>query len=101
MLGCITDADQLSQLSDATLCHGWAGLVQATKRVAADAGARSPLTANLPELTQRLEELAPLDASMHRAGLLEGSTGVRLVQISASSTDESMSDWDACLLLNG
>ena len=101
LLGCITDADQLSQLSDATLCHGWAGLVQATKRVAADAGARSPLTANLPELTQRLEELAPLDASMHRAGLLEGSTGVRLVQISAASTDESMSDWDACLLLNG
>jgi hypothetical protein len=101
LLGCITDAAQLIQLSDATLCHGWAGLVQAAKRVAADAGAQSPLAAKLPELTQRLDELAPLDASTHRAELLEGGTGVRLVQISAASIDVSTSDWDACLLLNG
>jgi hypothetical protein len=101
LLGCVTDDTQLTQLSDTTLCHGWAGLVQATKRIAADAGAQSPLTAKLPELTQRLEELALFDASMHRAELLEGSTGVRLVQISAASTVESMSNWDACLLLSG
>ena len=101
LLGCVTDDAQLAQLSDTTLCHGWAGLVQATRRVAVDAGAHSPLMAKLPELTGRLEELAPFDGSMHHTELLEGSTGLRLVQISAASTGESMSDWDACLLLSG
>ncbi|TCC17124.1 lanthionine synthetase C family protein [Kribbella sindirgiensis] len=101
LLGCVTDNAQLDQLSDTTLCHGWAGLVQATQRVAADAGARSPLTAQLSHLTRRLDELAFFDGSMHRPDLLEGRTGIRLVQISATSTVDSKSNWDACLLLSG
>lgn len=101
LLGTITDDAQLAQLSDTTLCHGWAGVVQVAQRVAADASARRPLMAALRDLTRRLDELVPLDGSMHRADLLEGRTGVRLVQISAASTVGSMSDWDACLLLGG
>lgn len=35
---CGTDEQQLSQLSDASLCHGWAGLLQVTWRTATEAG---------------------------------------------------------------
>jgi hypothetical protein len=38
LAGCVTDEEQLSQLSDASLCHGWAGLVLTTWRMAADSG---------------------------------------------------------------
>ncbi|MGH4022328.1 MAG: lanthionine synthetase LanC family protein, partial [Pseudonocardiaceae bacterium] len=37
LAGCVTDEHQLAQLIDATLCHGWAGLVHAAWRAAADA----------------------------------------------------------------
>ncbi len=101
LLGCITDPAQLAQLSDASLCHGWAGLVQATKRAAADAGDSSALNSALPDLIQRLDELVRTDESQERMELLEGSTGVHLAQISAASTVEAVSTWDACLLLSG
>ncbi|GAA1696418.1 lanthionine synthetase C family protein [Kribbella yunnanensis] len=97
--GCITDASQLAQLSDTSLCHGWAGLTQATRRVTADAGPDSPLVSALPELVLRLNELVRADESQGRAELLEGSSGVRLVQVSVASAVESV--WDACLLLSG
>ncbi|MFI5729265.1 lanthionine synthetase C family protein [Kribbella sp. NPDC051587] len=97
--GCITDAAQLTQLRDTSLCHGWAGLVQASRRATADAGPESPLAPALPELTHRLNELVRTDESHGYPELLEGRIGVELVQISAASTVESI--WDVCLLLSG
>jgi hypothetical protein len=55
LAGCTADDTQLSQLGDASLCHGWAGLVQTTWRAAADAGSDSELTALLPHLLKRME----------------------------------------------
>ncbi|MGH8916796.1 MAG: lanthionine synthetase C family protein [Actinomycetes bacterium] len=43
LAGCLADEEQLAQLSDASLCHGWAGLVQTARRAAADAGSASEL----------------------------------------------------------
>ena len=37
LTGCLNDPRQLDQLTDASLCHGWAGLLHTTSRVAADA----------------------------------------------------------------
>ncbi|MFB6726640.1 lanthionine synthetase C family protein [Kribbella sp. NPDC056345] len=101
LLSCIADDTQLAQLGDTTLCHGWAGLIQATIRAAADAGPQSPLSAELPELGRRLDEFAQSQGSQQHANLLEGSTGVDLVRMAATSTAESIFTWDACLLLSG
>ncbi|WP_405958632.1 hypothetical protein [Streptomyces phaeochromogenes] len=37
LVGCLTDDRQLTQLIDASLCHGWAGLMQTVFRAAAEA----------------------------------------------------------------
>src|SRR6185437_6755593 len=37
LTGCLTDPRQLSQLTDTTLCHGWAGTLLTASRVAHDA----------------------------------------------------------------
>src|SRR5206468_664968 len=42
LAGCVADERQLAQLGDASLCHGWAGLLQATWRVAAEASNPEP-----------------------------------------------------------
>jgi hypothetical protein len=48
LAGCVADEEQLAQLGDASLCHGWAGLLQTTWRVAADAG--DPASFAVPRL---------------------------------------------------
>ncbi len=100
LFGCITDDAQLTQLDDVSLCHGWAGLLQTTWRTAADAGQNSPLAAELPTLVSRLDSFVGSGASLDE-GLLEGSTGVHLARLATASTVESLSAWDACLLLSG
>lgn len=92
---CIADEAQLAQLGDASLCHGWAGLLHTAGRVAADAGADSRLARSLPALRARADRQAlhhqlPIDD-----GLLEGGAGVVL----ARRTTLPASTWDACLLL--
>ncbi|MGH3804316.1 MAG: lanthionine synthetase LanC family protein, partial [Pseudonocardiaceae bacterium] len=50
LAGCVTDDTQLAQLGDASLCHGWAGLIQTTRRAAVTTGADSELAVLLPHL---------------------------------------------------
>ncbi|GAA1985862.1 lanthionine synthetase C family protein [Kitasatospora viridis] len=98
LLSCVRDPVQLFDLSDATLCHGWAGLLLTTWRAAADA-ADDRLAAELPRLAARF------DQHLHRAGmpaetgLLEGTTGIDLVRHTTAT--EPPTRWDACLLLAG
>jgi lantibiotic biosynthesis protein len=101
LLGCIISDAQLEQLSDASLCHGWAGLVQASWRMAADAGIDSPLASQLPALTSRFDDFLRAQGAVQGEGLLEGAAGVRLVQLTTASTVEPSSGWDVCLLLDG
>ncbi|MGH4014490.1 MAG: lanthionine synthetase C family protein [Pseudonocardiaceae bacterium] len=98
---CVADERQLSQLSDASLCHGWAGLVQTTWRAAADAGSDSELAGHLPRLHTRLEQHLHQHGPLAHDGLLEGIAGVRLVQHTTKANRPPFTRWDACLLLDG
>ncbi|KAA9163217.1 lanthionine synthetase C family protein [Amycolatopsis acidicola] len=92
---CIHDPAQLSQLRDATLCHGWAGLIHTTARVAADAAPDSPLTTVLPALRRRFATYLRQHPSPSAPGLLEGRAGIALAQ----HNNSLITRWDACLLL--
>ena len=97
LLGCIDDEAQLSQLIDAGLCHGWAGLVQGVARIAADA--TCDVAAGLPRLLRRFEQMAA-DTGQLDDGLVDGTAGIELARMTAAH-GPSLSGWDACLLLAG
>lgn len=100
LAGCLADERQLSQLRDASLCHGWAGLIHTTWRAAGDAGSDSALAASLPHLRACMEEQLrhePPDGD----GLLEGVAGVYLARHTAAVNTAPSPRWDACLLLDG
>jgi lantibiotic biosynthesis protein len=103
LAGCVSDDNQLGQLLDASVCHGWAGLLQATWRTATDAStdAGSDLADRLPVLRGRREEHLRRHGPPAAPGLLEGSAGVALVQHATSTNTAPATRWDACLLLEG
>lgn len=101
MAECVTDEHQLAQLVDATLCHGWAGLVHTTWRAAADAGDDSELATVVPRLRVRLEQHLNRHGPPENDGLLDGEAGVRLVQHTTATNEPSTTRWDTCLLLDG
>lgn len=98
LAGCAADIHQLKLLTDASLCHGWAGLVQVVRRALADALPGSPLAAALAQVTQRLSSHITTTKPLTRQGLLEGRAGVQLVEY-ASGKGLPRSGWDRCLLL--
>ncbi|MEV7012924.1 lanthionine synthetase C family protein [Streptosporangium sp. NPDC051022] len=100
LAGCVSDPAQLFALSDATLCHGWAGLLLTTWRTAADAR-DDRLTRQLPRLRALMDRYLDGGGQLDRPGLLEGTTGLRLAQHTTSATVPSAARWDACLLLTG
>lgn len=97
--GCLADEQQLALLTDATLCHGWAGLAHTTRRAAADAGPGSELAATHLRLRQRVDELLHGQGrSASTPGLLEGSAGIRLALRELPPAAPGEVPWDACLL---
>jgi hypothetical protein len=94
LVACLSDADQLARITDAGLCHGWAGLHQTARRAAADA-ATTDIAAHLPLLLDRL--LGHSD-TRSPAGFLEGRAGLALA-LHAAADDRTASGWDACLLI--
>lgn len=97
LAGCLDDSHQLGTIIDTSLCHGWAGLLQTTRRAAADAGTPA-LAARLPPLTARLLHHATT-APPTVSGLLEGAAGVGLALHAAAREAASSSGWDTCLLI--
>ncbi len=99
LLGCLTDDHQLAHLTDAGLCHGWAGLIHTARRVCADA----TTTSELGTATSAAARLMKLHLRDHPQptdeGLIEGRTGVDLVT-SADATPNRLTrtTWDTCLL---
>ncbi|WP_018501546.1 lanthionine synthetase LanC family protein [Parafrankia discariae] len=86
----------LAGLPDAGLCHGLAGVYQATSRAAADA-ITPGIGAHLPGLAAALTARASTtDGS---TALLTGATGVQLVLETARRAAPPVSGWDSCLLL--
>lgn len=94
MLATLRDSAQLDRLPEIGLCHGAAGLLHATWRMAADARTpelRDELPAVATRLTARLAHPGP-------AGLLDGAAGAALA-LHTYSTDTAASGWDAVLLM--
>ncbi|MEU1900632.1 lanthionine synthetase C family protein [Nocardiopsis dassonvillei] len=94
---CLSDTTQTDRITDAGLCHGWAGLYQTVRRAAADA-ASSALAGHLPRLADALVRHA--DVSEHGHGFLEGTTGTALALMTAARDTPPTSGWDACLLID-
>jgi lantibiotic biosynthesis protein len=99
LAGCLADERQLAQLSDASLCHGLAGVLQTTWRVAADAQDPEPFA--MARLLTSLERHRVRHGPPSDDGLLEGITGVQLARHTIAAGAPPASGWDACLLLDG
>ncbi|TDB96901.1 Lanthionine biosynthesis cyclase LanC [Actinomadura sp. 7K534] len=106
VVGALTHPLQLAAISDASLCHGHAGLSQIVTRCTADANV--PMTGYQLSLPQALidheddaERLAAelLRSPDGRFGLLEGAAGVALALHTATSGSPPVSGWDSCLLI--
>lgn len=98
LVACLGDENQLAQLTDASLCHGWAGLLHTTRAVAGDARPDTPLTAHLTHLHQRLDQHLRQHGIPEASGLLEGTAGIYLATTTPLT---GAARWDACLLLSG
>ncbi|NUT50881.1 MAG: lanthionine synthetase C family protein, partial [Saccharothrix sp.] len=96
LAACVTDEQQLALLTDTSLCHGWAGLVQTVRRTAADAGPDTELTDLLPRLHTRFEHHLHGRRPTPGDGLLEGTAGITLTRDAATMPAFR---WDACLLI--
>lgn len=99
LIGCLTDDRQLAHLTDAGLCHGWAGLVHTMRRAAADASTSELATAASATTIRTRQHLRdhglPADD-----GLLEGTTGINLVDTACvTAASPAQPAWDACLLV--
>jgi hypothetical protein len=93
---------QRAAITDASLCHGHAGLFHIAARCAADAGI--PTASFQESLPQTLAEDERLVTELFRPpsgcfGFLEGAAGVALALHTASSGSPPVSGWDSCLLI--
>ncbi|GAA0417378.1 lanthionine synthetase C family protein [Streptomyces luteireticuli] len=99
------------RLTDAGLCHGWSGLLQATWRMAHDTG-DPVLRAGLPWLAERVLELADPGApfgltpplvhdglTSDPAGFLTGAAGAALALHTFATDSAPATGWDRALLL--
>ncbi|WP_031520575.1 lanthionine synthetase C family protein [Streptomyces sp. NRRL F-5123] len=87
----LSDPAHLARITDASLCHGWAGLVTLTRAVAADSPAPERFTPLLDGLLQHLT--ADLDR-LPKPGLVEGRAGA---QLALDGTDTT--GWTKALLI--
>lgn len=85
---------------DASLCHGWAGVLHVTRRVARDSGDE-----RLHDHAHRLAErvLAGFDTAkpfcFDQAGFLDGAAGIALALHAYAQDAAPASGWDRALLL--
>ncbi|WP_324783412.1 lanthionine synthetase C family protein [Streptomyces sp. H51] len=100
LAGCLLDPQQLALLTDASLCHGWAGLVQATRRAAEDEK-DGQLSELLPRLRAGLATHLEAHGPPVQPTLMEGTAGLDLAQLDDSKCATPETRWDLCLLLSG
>ncbi len=97
---CVLDRQVSCLITDASLCHGWAGVVQTLRRATNDALNPRPLQTALRAARQGMEGQLTRMGTPTSSGLLEGTSGVLLVRNALSRTDGEPPSWDACLLLS-
>ncbi|MHC3474884.1 lanthionine synthetase C family protein [Streptomyces sp. 7R007] len=98
LVRCLADPDQLSGITDNSLCHGWAGLYQTVWRAARDAYTPE-VSAHLPALSDRLLQRCRAGLG-DDIGFLEGTAGLALALHIAADATPPLSGWDSCLLIN-
>ncbi|MFE9926136.1 lanthionine synthetase C family protein [Streptomyces sp. NPDC005774] len=94
----LTDPEQCARVTDAGLCHGWAGIYQTAVRAAADA-----LDPRLQALPDRLGDILAAQArpgGLPAAGLINGDAGTALALTTYASQQAPTTGWDACLLID-
>jgi hypothetical protein len=87
----LTDPTRLGRITDASLCHGWAGLVTVARAVAEDSAAPDRFAPLIADLNKRLA--ADLDR-LPKPGFLEGRAGAQLALHGADTTG-----WTRALLI--
>ncbi|NUK01218.1 lanthionine synthetase C family protein [Streptomyces lunaelactis] len=94
----LTDPTQLAQVTDTSLCHGWAGIYQTAFRAAHDA-----LNPHLHNVLQPLGEALSTHArpgSANGPGLIDGDAGCALALTPLAADQAPTTGWDACLLID-
>ncbi|WP_239339393.1 lanthionine synthetase C family protein [Frankia sp. CiP3] len=71
----LDDSVRIGLITDASLCHGWAGLLAITRAIAADSPDPGRLSGHVAQLTDRVA--AGIDG-LAKPGFLEGRAGARL-----------------------
>jgi len=99
LAGCVLDQQIAGLLTDASLCHGWAGVVQALWHATGDAVDPRPLQLALREARRGMEDHLARAGPPASGGLLEGTSGIQLAQNDLPRTGGESPCWDACLLL--
>ncbi|MFC4010234.1 lanthionine synthetase C family protein [Nonomuraea purpurea] len=91
-IAALTDPARLSRVTDASLCHGWAGLLTVTTAIAAD----SPTPGRFAEpIWQTHQRLAAGIAALPKPGFLEGRAGAVL-----ALEGSNMTGWTRALLIH-
>jgi len=107
LIRALADPVQLAATTDASLCHGYAGLAHIAVRTAAAAtpAAATRLYALVPRL---LDAVQPADADpqitgaallANAPGFLEGAAGIALAALGPATNIVPSSHWDGCLLI--
>jgi hypothetical protein len=71
----LTDTRCLRLITDASLCHGWAGLLTVARAMAADSPAPDSFARPIDDLQTRLADNI---GQLHKPGFLEGRAGAQL-----------------------
>jgi hypothetical protein len=87
----LTDPAHLARITDASLCHGWAGLVTIARAMSDDSCAPDRFTPVIDELNTRLA--AEVDR-LPKPGLMEGRSGAQLALDNTNTTG-----WPRVLLI--
>lgn len=87
----LSDPSRLGQITDASLCHGWAGLLAVTRAVADDSTTADRFTPLIDDLARRLA--TDLDR-LFKPGLMEGRAGAQLALDGTNTTN-----WTSALLI--
>jgi hypothetical protein len=79
----LADPARLDLVTDASLCHGWAGLLTVTRAIAADSSSPGQFTEHIQQLGARL---ASSVMTLPKPGLMEGQAGAQLALDGTNTT---------------
>jgi hypothetical protein len=96
LLACLRDQGQVAQITEPGLCHGAAGLLHTSHRMAHD-DPSGAIADDVPDLTALLiQRTATTDVPNE---FLDGSAGIALALNAVGMGRQPVSAWDRCLLL--